>query len=80
MAAAKNDFARTVQCVTKRVLDSKMKVLVAELTIHPGSEPEVRGGNVRIPPRSPNCSPHAERFVRTAKSECIERMILFGEI
>ena len=34
---------------------------------------------IRIPPRSPNCSPHAERFVRTAKSECIERMILFGE-
>ena len=34
---------------------------------------------IRIPPRSPNCSPHAERFVLTAKRECIERMILFGE-
>ncbi|MBI3843548.1 MAG: transposase [Planctomycetes bacterium] len=34
---------------------------------------------VRIPVRSPNCSPHAERFVLTAKTECLERMILFGE-
>ena len=34
---------------------------------------------IRIPPRSPNCSTHAERFVRTAKSECIERIIPFGE-
>ena len=34
---------------------------------------------VRIPARSPNRSPHAERFVLTAKSECLERMILFGE-
>ncbi|MBI3843546.1 MAG: transposase [Planctomycetes bacterium] len=34
---------------------------------------------VRIPPRAPNCSPHAERFVLTAKSECLERMIFFGE-
>jgi putative transposase len=33
---------------------------------------------VPIPPRAPNCNPHAERFVRSIKEECLERMILFG--
>ncbi len=33
---------------------------------------------VRIPPRSPNCSPHAERWVRSIKSECPSRMIFFA--
>ncbi len=32
-----------------------------------------------IPSRSPNCSPHPARLVRMAKSECIDRMIRFGE-
>lgn len=35
---------------------------------------------VRIPASSPNCNPHAERFVRSAKAECFERMIFFGEM
>jgi len=34
---------------------------------------------LRIPHRSPDCSPHAERFVRSIKSECLDRMIFFGE-
>ncbi len=34
---------------------------------------------VRLPPRSPNLNAHAERFVRTIKEECLERMVLFGE-
>ncbi len=34
---------------------------------------------VKLPPRSPNLNPHAERFVRTIKESCLERMILFGE-
>ena len=33
---------------------------------------------VPIPPKSPNCNPHAERFVRSVKEECLDRMILFG--
>ena len=33
---------------------------------------------VRIPPRAPNCSPHAERWVRSIKSECLSKMIFFG--
>jgi transposase InsO family protein len=34
---------------------------------------------VRLPPRSPNLSPHIERFMRSLKDECLERMIFFGE-
>jgi transposase InsO family protein len=34
---------------------------------------------VRLPPRSPNLNAHAERFVRSIKEECLDRMILFGQ-
>ena len=35
--------------------------------------------SVKIPPRSPNLNAYAERFVRSIKESCLERMILFGE-
>jgi putative transposase len=34
---------------------------------------------VRCPVRAPNCHAFAERFVRSIKSECLDRMILFGK-
>ena len=34
---------------------------------------------VRLPPRSPNLNAYAERFVRTIKEGCVNRMIFFGE-
>ena len=34
---------------------------------------------IKLPPRSPNLAPHAERFVRSIRSECLSRMIFFGE-
>ena len=34
---------------------------------------------IRISPKSPNMSPIAERFVRSIKSECLDKMIIFGE-
>ena len=34
---------------------------------------------INLPPRSPNLSPHAERFVRSIESECLAKMIFFGE-
>jgi putative transposase len=34
---------------------------------------------VRLPPRSPNLNSHLERFMRSLKGECLERMIFFGE-
>ncbi len=34
---------------------------------------------VALPPKSPNLNPHIERFMRSMKSECLNRMIFFGE-
>jgi putative transposase len=34
---------------------------------------------VRLPPRSPDLNPHIERFMRSVKEECLDRMIFFGE-
>ena len=33
---------------------------------------------VKIPARSPNCNPHADRLVKSIKAECLSRMIFFG--
>ena len=35
--------------------------------------------SVKLPPRSPNLNAHAERFVRSIKESCLERMIFIGE-
>jgi putative transposase len=35
--------------------------------------------SVRLPPRSPNMNAHLERFFGSLKSECLDRLILFGE-
>jgi putative transposase len=35
--------------------------------------------SVKLPPRSPNLNSYAERFVRSIKEGCLDRMILFGE-
>jgi len=32
-----------------------------------------------LPPRSPNLNAFIERFFRSLKSECLDRMIFFGE-
>jgi transposase InsO family protein len=34
---------------------------------------------IRLPPRSPNLNAFADRFVRSIKSECLNRMIFFGQ-
>ena len=33
---------------------------------------------VLLPPRSPNLNAHLERYMRSMKSECLDRMIFFG--
>ena len=35
--------------------------------------------SVKIPARSPNCNPYAERFVKTIKYECLNHFVIFGE-
>ncbi len=34
---------------------------------------------VQLPPRSPNLNAHVERFHRSLKEECLDRLIFFGE-
>ncbi len=34
---------------------------------------------MRLPPKSPNLNAHLERFFGSLKSECLHRLILFGE-
>ncbi len=35
---------------------------------------------VVCPPRAPNCNAYAERFVRSIKEECLERVIPIGVV
>jgi len=35
--------------------------------------------SVKTPAQSPNCNPHAERFVKTIKYECLKHFVIFGE-
>ena len=35
---------------------------------------------VRTPRQAPNCNAYAERFVLSIKSECLNRLMLFGEV
>jgi len=34
---------------------------------------------IRTPFRAPNCNAYAERFVRSIKEECLNRVVLLGE-
>jgi hypothetical protein len=34
---------------------------------------------VPIPAQSPNCNPHAERFVKTVRPECLDHFVICGE-
>src|ERR1700721_4464439 len=35
--------------------------------------------SVKLSPRSPNLNAHGERFVRSIKESCLERLVFFGE-
>ena len=36
--------------------------------------------SVKLPPRSPNLNAHAERFVRSIKESCLDRLIFFSGV
>jgi transposase InsO family protein len=57
------------------IMDRDSKYSLAFRTLLNNSGVEI----VRLPPRSPNLNANAERFVRSIKSECLSRMIFFGE-
>ena len=44
-----------------------------------GDPTEQQDVGLPLPARSPNLNAYAERFVRTIKESCLERLILFGE-
>jgi putative transposase len=53
--------------------DGKFSELFRMTLVGGGLEP------VRLPPHSPNLNSHIERFMRSLKEECLERLIFFGE-
>jgi transposase InsO family protein len=53
--------------------DSKFCEAFREIIDRAGVKP------VRLPPQSPNLNAHIERFMRSIKSECLDRMIFFGQ-
>jgi transposase InsO family protein len=40
---------------------------------------ESRTAVIRLPPRSPNLNAYAERYVRSIKGKCLDRMIFVGQ-
>jgi transposase InsO family protein len=53
--------------------DTKYTAKFDELLKDSGVKP------VKLPPRSPNLNSHAERYVLSIKSECLNRFMVFGE-
>ena len=35
---------------------------------------------VQTPHKAPNCNAHAERFVHSIREECLDRVVLLGEV
>ncbi len=53
--------------------DGKFCPAFRDFLTHEGIQP------LRLPPRSPELNAYLERFMRSIKSECLDRMIFFGE-
>jgi putative transposase len=53
--------------------DTKFSAAFRRMLSDAGTEP------VRLPPRSPNLNAHIERFWRSLREECTDRLIFFGE-
>ncbi len=54
-------------------LQREQQLAIGNLVEHSGTDV------IRLPHRSPNLNAYVERFVLSIKSECLDRMIFFGE-
>jgi putative transposase len=54
--------------------DAKFSAAYRAILENAGVEP------VRLPPRSPNLNAYQERFMRSLKEECLDRLVFFGEL
>ena len=77
IATSKSFLRRSYSTAALRYLlhdrDSKYSAGVDDLLLASGIKP------LKLPARSPNLNAYAERFVRSIKHECLDRLILFGE-
>ena len=76
-------IARNLTACEEGFLQGKHYLLMDRDTIFSeGFRGILRGAGVRpvrLPPHSPNLNAHLERFWRSLKEECLDRMIFFGE-
>ena len=56
-----------------------LNLATTAIRIWPGTLKSAELKLVLLPPKSPNCNAYLERFLRSLKEECLERMIFFGE-
>ena len=54
-------------------IQREQQLAIGNLVEHSGTDV------IRLPHRSPNLNAYVERFVLSIKSECLDRMIFFGE-
>ncbi len=76
-------IARNLTMAEEGFLDGKRYVLMDRDATFSEEFRHVLSGAVvkplRLPPHSPNLNAHLERFHRSLKSECLSRLIFFGE-
>ena len=78
MQVARNltdQFAGCLADKTQLIFDRDTKYTAQFRRLIAESRPAV----IRLPPRSPNLNAYAERFMRSIKEECLDRMIFVGQ-
>jgi hypothetical protein len=70
-----------IDCYDGFLLNTKYLILDRDTQFLPlaGVLENTETNVVLLPPRSPNLNAFVERYMRTMKSECLNRMIFFGE-
>jgi transposase InsO family protein len=80
------DFMKEVACNMTDCVDGFLReknflILDRDTTFSEAFRSILEGAGVEVvlcPPCAPNCNAYAERFVRSIKSDCLDRMIFFG--